>query len=315
MVRFLGWCIVAVAGSVALAMQIGPKEASTNLTRWFSFFGWEEIPPYLQSSSAQTSATIVAVTVFAVALAVLFWPKVWWPRQAKSRHNGIFEQSTDVSTRVSPKLAGLAHAILERAARPDFCIPVPEGDEFISRFEELQGSADPIWTDPTINQMRRDFLQYVGIVGYMRGNNDSARETELMRDELFRKGKALIAALKGETADDQRIPMHEAAQIMFNELQGGRVDAWVREINGSDPVTSMAYYLTTNNDVHLWGVRPPATVMREIPKDKIGEYHFKNRGDEMFQLGSAENSFERVHILKKDMHRRIQEIKDLETGK
>jgi hypothetical protein len=91
-------------------------------------------------------------------------------------------------------LAGLVNAIMERALRRDFKLPVPPHDPFVKQYDELRNSSHPAWIDREMNQLRRDFLQFCGIIG---SDVSDGREHESDRVELQEYGTKLIASLTG----------------------------------------------------------------------------------------------------------------------
>lgn len=95
----------------------------------------------------------------------------------------------------SRELAGVVSALMEAALSWSFELPLPAGDIWIKRYEELRDSAHPIWSDQEANQLRREFLQYCGIVGDPIG---SVHEQASDRKELALHGRNLMAKLKGE---------------------------------------------------------------------------------------------------------------------
>ena len=95
------------------------------------------------------------------------------------------------------RLAGRVRAISERATRRDFKFPLPENDPWLAEYLSLEKSADPVWIDAKINQLRRDFIHACACIG------DAAKLGEFEeREEWIAKAHklttALIKALSGE---------------------------------------------------------------------------------------------------------------------
>ena len=159
---------------------------------WLSWYAWLLI-----------LAAIVAIASFEFAV------RKATPRKKPNNTIQIDDESRE--------LAGLVNALLERAGSYSFKLPLPADDPFVKQYEELDHSAHPVWTDPTINQLRRDFRQYCGIVGEQLG---TVREQQNDRAELHRLGRKLIAALKGEAPPVEYISLREAARKFYEEFRG-----------------------------------------------------------------------------------------------
>ena len=114
------------------------------------------------------------------------WPNLWEP-------------APSLVDAESVKLAGIVGALMETALSWSFKLPLPTDDIWIKRFAELKDSAHPIWTKTEARQLRREFIQYCGIVGQPLGN---MHETVSDRKELGQFGRKLIALLKGEPCEE-----------------------------------------------------------------------------------------------------------------
>jgi len=111
--------------------------------------------------------------------------------------NAELSSAAPVGSESALKLAGLVRAISEQATQRDFKIPRPENDPFVIGYHSLKESADPVWIDATINQLRRDFLHACACVGDTAANHEY-KERERWISETHKITKALIKALSGE---------------------------------------------------------------------------------------------------------------------
>jgi len=101
----------------------------------------------------------------------------------------------------SVRLAGVAHAVMERAGSYNFKLPLPDGDPYLKHHDEIKNSTHPIWTNKAINQLRRDFLQRTYIIGSRDEVGYSLPELREIRAELHDFGGRLIGELKGAPQD------------------------------------------------------------------------------------------------------------------
>jgi hypothetical protein len=97
----------------------------------------------------------------------------------------------------SVKLAGIVNALMERALRLGFSLPLPAGDLFLQRYRTLENSEHPIWTDKAINQIRRDFLHHAGMVGSSEKFGMNLLEWQDERQQATLFGRQLIEKLTG----------------------------------------------------------------------------------------------------------------------
>ncbi len=115
--------------------------------------------------------------------------------QLKRVWPGLWESPPSLVDAESIRLAGVVGAVMEATLSWSFKLPLPAGDIWIRRYNELKVSAHPIWTDDRVRQLRIEFLHYCGIVGQPLGD---AREVIDNRKKLYGFGRQLISILKGE---------------------------------------------------------------------------------------------------------------------
>lgn len=130
--------------------------------------------------------------------------RIWVDEKGKLRISNVggaaLQSSSDrvFADQKTRELAGIVHALMERALRYDFKLPVTTNDPFLEYYREIEHSAHPIWTDREINQLRRDFLQYCAIIGRREEVQYTPVEQQANRKELQNFGRRLIAKLTGE---------------------------------------------------------------------------------------------------------------------
>ena len=95
----------------------------------------------------------------------------------------------------SVRLAGTVNALLERALKWNFKLPLPGDDLWLKRHDEVKDSAHPIWTDKVASDLRKDFLHQCGIIGHRTELDYSFKEIQAERIELIDFGNRLIARL------------------------------------------------------------------------------------------------------------------------
>ncbi|MEA2894558.1 MAG: hypothetical protein QOJ84_173 [Bradyrhizobium sp.] len=131
--------------------------------------------------------------------------------------------------RDSEALAGIVNSVMERAGSYNFKYPVPDGDPYLTQYNELKKSSHPIWTDREINQLRRDFLQYCDIFATRHEIRYSAAELKELSTKLHVFGRQLSAKLRGaEIAPAENVPdwpIHELFSHIDSDVLNDRWEA------------------------------------------------------------------------------------------
>jgi hypothetical protein len=181
---------------------------------------------------------------FGVALIVPAFVLLWLASRQRPKARKAEEPKGDsllVDSRTRD-LAGIVHAILERAGSYNFKFPLPPADPYLQQHDELKFSTHPIWTNNQINQLRRDFMQYSYIIGARDEVGYTLAELQGYRERLRAFGNELIAALKGETfvgendspADKETVTTSRTPQprcTLSIVRTFGKDDYWWLEIN------------------------------------------------------------------------------------
>lgn len=209
----------------------------------------------------------LAAVVVAAALAVIANATISIFQQAAKRKKEVPPRSSS-ATLVDDKsreLSGLTNALLERAGSYSFRLPLAPNDPFIKQYNELKNSVHPIWTDRPTNQLRRDFLQYCGIVGRPVENT---RDHQADMAELHRIGRKLIAALKGEEFN-ALISLKDAAAKLYGALRGtdlGSQMEWKPNVTPDEILAWAATHIVEYLPVEV--KRPPSRQWELLPESE-----------------------------------------------
>jgi hypothetical protein len=147
-------------------------------------------------------------------------------------HSPVLAQGVDDSRTT---LAGIVNGLLERSLQRDFKIPASPSDSFLKLYEEVKNSTHPAWIDPETNQLRRDVLQYCGIVGMQ---DEDRKEHESNREQLQSFGQKLIQRLAGVTVSadlgpDVWKPAPEAIEAFSDSALIATRDKWALEYDSA----------------------------------------------------------------------------------
>jgi hypothetical protein len=136
--------------------------------------------------------------LIALGLTCIYWDA---KRQLVTRGTGAGNPDPIAASRVDAKsreLAGIAHAMLERAGAANFKFPLQPSDPFLSYHAELKDSTHPIWTNRETNQLRRDFIHHCDEIGARDELDYTRAEIQDIRKQLHDSGHQLIDNLMGE---------------------------------------------------------------------------------------------------------------------
>lgn len=196
-VELFGWkgALVTAAGSAAT----------------FLFGAIKDYDPLAVWLATLVSAALIAGTFLCLSL----WWQLQQPNlQKEDNSETSSSETTPLADKSTRELAGKVHAVLERALRFEFKLPLPIQDPFIENYETLKNSAHPIWVDPKLNQLRRDFINRVGLLGTKHTYRSSTQEFRELQIETKAIANGIITRLLGEattspTARVDRIPVLE----------------------------------------------------------------------------------------------------------
>jgi hypothetical protein len=108
----------------------------------------------------------------------------------------------------SIQLAGTIRALMERSLKYSFRLPLHDDDPFLARYEDLENSDHPIWTEKETNQLRRDFLHHIGLVGHEMAKSRQGMQAD--RRDLQTIGGKLISRL---TRQNDEIMEEQLAKV------------------------------------------------------------------------------------------------------
>jgi hypothetical protein len=231
----------------------------------------------------------------------------------ETQQRGVIDQR-------SIDLAGVVHAVMERALQYGFKLP-PAGDPWVAQYESLKNSTHPIWTDPETNQLRRDLLQYCAIVSEGREAGYTAAETQDHRAQLRSFGRQLIAKLKGEAAPETFIPLMEAATRAYEQLRHTPISIWAEASgdSGEDALTWYCRFLTSTErseklaPIALTGVQPPSRIQESIDVHP-SEYDFVVENDTIvLQERNGRCRYEKLSVNENELAAAIEEMKKIEV--
>lgn len=176
----------------------------------FLFGAIKDYDPLAVWLSSLASAALIA----GIFLCLSLW---WQSRQLSGQNEGPAGPTSekillaDNSTR---ELAGRVHAVLERVLKFEFKLPLTAQDPFLENYKAIESSAHPIWVDPKLNQLRRDFINRVGLLGTKHTYRSGPQEFRELQAETKTIANGIIARLLGEAIANpaacvDRIPILE----------------------------------------------------------------------------------------------------------
>jgi hypothetical protein len=284
------------------------------------FFSIIHLPQDLREAFLKIAAIPMVVSSVVLLIGIICVGYLAWDLIAKRNNKSAtpvnkidLQSSTNgLADDRSKELAGIVNAMRERALDYNLDLPLPAGDPFTSQYIEIRKSTHPIWTDPAIRQLRRDFLNRSDrVVSQL---CDTVAEVKSLRAELNESADALISKLLGNeghiSPNKLQPPQLDHMLVASNSLSCDRISilelmrfaemqGWkIAGENNLEAVDLMDALRQAGVDglIQFWGKKYGGQWVNDVPLVMIDKTHWQDfQFDWQSVIGATENKTTRTY--------------------